>query len=131
MQECLLGLAALLSQAEPARTQTGPDPLAELRTHVRSGADDAALSQLDQLALTGGETPALAYLRARLHERKNQLRAALGALPGDLSTFPDEVASDVARRRALWQASEGFCSQAQPAWVRWASPASCGVGVLS
>src|SRR5262245_46963474 len=108
---CMLvcGLAGLALRAEPARTQPQPltEALTELRAKVRSGDNDAALAQLDQLALAGGETPALAYLRARLYERKQQLRAALGALPGDLSTFPDEVANDLAKRRALWQASEG------------------------
>lgn len=121
---CVLvcGFAGLVLRA-PAQERPVPgasapsfaEPLAELRARVRAGDTDAALAQLDQLALAGSETPALAYLRARLHERQQQLRAALAALPGDLSTFPDEVATDVARRRALWQASEGYCSQAQAA----------------
>ncbi|HET8932139.1 MAG TPA: transglycosylase SLT domain-containing protein [Polyangiales bacterium] len=109
----MCGLAGLALRAEPARTQDLADPLSELRARVRSDDSDAALAQLDQLALAGSDTAALAYLRARLHERKQQLRAALAALPADLSTFPDEVANDVAKRRALWQASEGYCSQAQ------------------
>jgi soluble lytic murein transglycosylase len=90
------------------------DPMEELRARVRSSDVAAALAQLE-LVERDGKRPALAYLRARLHERQEQLGAALAALPADISSFPDEVAGDVAKRRALWQASEGYCSLAEPA----------------
>jgi soluble lytic murein transglycosylase len=114
-------IAAALLAAEPAAqvlAQVAPvaltDPMAELRARVRSDDHDAALAQLD-LVEHDGKTPALAYLRARLHERNEQLGAALSALPADLSSFPGEVVSDIAKRRALWQASEGQCSAAASA----------------
>lgn len=112
-------LAACLAwRASQAQAQVSPvalaDPMEELRARVRSDDVAAALAQLE-LVERDGKTPALAYLRARLHERGEQLGAALAALPADISSFPDEVAHDVATRRALWQASEGYCSLAAPA----------------
>jgi soluble lytic murein transglycosylase len=103
---------------EAADAQVSPvtpaDPMGELRARVRAGDNEAALAQLELVAHNRA-TPALAYLRARLHERQAQLGAALEALPTELSSLPPEVASDIAKRRALWQASEGMCNQALPA----------------
>ena len=108
-------LAGWLCSASSASAQVGQvplaDPLAELRARVRAGDADAALAQLE-LVERDGKTPALAYLRARLLEQKEQLGAALAALPSEISSLPEEVASDIAKRRALWQASEGQCSAA-------------------
>jgi soluble lytic murein transglycosylase len=106
----LVSSAQVLAQVDPVALT---DPMAELRARVRSDDVDAALAQLD-LVERDDKTPALAYLRARLHERREQLGAALAALPSELSTLPEEVVSDIAKRRALWQASEGQCSAAAP-----------------
>ena len=114
---CLLA-GWLMCTASSVRAQVGPvplsDPMAELRARVRSGDVDAALAQLD-LVERDGKTPALAYLRARLHEQAERPSAALSALPADTSALPAEVASDLAKRRALWQALDGQCSAAEPA----------------
>jgi soluble lytic murein transglycosylase len=102
---CMLALvlAAPRAFAQPAASE-------ELQRLVRAGDTDAALARLDGAA----RTPALAYLRARLHERKNQLGDALEALPDDLDSFPVEVANDIKKRRAFWHAHEGYCELAAP-----------------
>ena len=107
-------VAFWLASTAHAQAQVGPDPMEELRARVRADDVDAALVQLD-LMERSGKTPALAYLRARLHERRSQLGAALRALPTDVSKLPDEVVSDLTYRRAVWQASEGDCGAAAPA----------------
>jgi|GEM_PF-1222784 len=114
---CLLA-GWLVCTASSAAAQVAPvplsDPMTELRTRVRAGDIDAALAQLE-LVERDGKRPSLAYLRARLHERAERPGEALSALPTDTSGFPAEVASDLAKRRAHWQASEGQCSAAAPA----------------
>lgn len=120
LRRCVAWLLAgwLVGSAQSAPAQVAPvelsDPMQELRERVRSGDIEAALAQLE-LVERDGKTPALAYLRARLHERADRLGAALEAAPSEPSGLPSEVASDLALRRAFWQASEGQCNEAAAA----------------
>ncbi|MEY4576887.1 MAG: hypothetical protein RL701_1590, partial [Pseudomonadota bacterium] len=112
------GQHAKPSAPTPPPAAAAPEATLEsLRERVQASDPEAALAQLDKLI---AQAPQLAsqnefrYLRARLYEQLERFDEALKSLPEDNAELPDLVARDVRKRRALWLARTGHCTEARP-----------------
>jgi soluble lytic murein transglycosylase len=107
------GLAAGATLAMRVHAQAA-DALAELRARVVADDVERALQLIAALPAAEAARPELAYLAARLHERRGRLSQALASLPAALPNLPLPVIDDARRRRAQWLARTGDCQQARP-----------------